>query len=82
MRNKLDVDLKNQIIEYISKIYWHYNRKFDYEDVLRAVNYNANNRKDFNSLINAVIKMSAKETDKNIIALRSKLIFFRSLYEL
>lgn len=82
MRNKLDVDLKNQIIEYISKIYWHYNRKFDYEDVLRVVKYNANTKKGFKSLMYAVIKVSAKETDKNIIALRSKLIFFRSLYEL
>lgn len=82
MKNKLDNELKNQIIEYISKIYWHYNRKFDYEDVLRAVTHNANTKKGFNSLMNAVIKMSAKETDKNIIALRSKLIFFRSLYEI
>lgn len=37
----LIINLKNQIIEYISKIYWHYNRKFDYDDALRTVKHNA-----------------------------------------
>ena len=41
MKNKLDNELKNQIIDYISKIYWHYNRKFDYDDALITVKHNA-----------------------------------------
>lgn len=85
MKNKpsdLDNQLKTHIIECISKIYWHYNNKFDYEDVHRAAIYHSKTKKGFKSLLNAVIKMSEKETDKNIVALRSKLIFFRSLYEI
>lgn len=80
--SQLDKDIENQIIECISQIYWHYNQKFNYSDVLKSVKYNGRTKPRLLKLVKAVKKMSANATSIKIIDLRNRLNLLVSLYDL
>lgn len=79
--NSLNRDIKNQLIKCISQIYWHYNKRFKYEDVFRAITYNARTEKGLQSLIKVVKKMSADSSDPKIINLNATIKFLKDLYD-